>query len=88
MNTGAAKGREEMAVPATTTNTTKNATPGSPPASAAAADAANNDDNDKDDDNGINLDALRRRVRDLRCMLGTSADCLTNAKADAAVARA
>jgi hypothetical protein len=72
VNAGAAKGQEEMAVPAMTTNATRNATPGSPPASAAANNATNNDDNDEDDNNGINLDALRRRVRDLRHMLNGS----------------
>ena len=99
MNAGAAKGREEIAVPATTTNTTTNATQGSPPASAVAfatavtatavaAAATNNDNNGNDDNNnGVDLDALRRRVRDLHRMLHASADCLAKAEADAAVAR-
>ncbi len=97
MNAGVAKGQEEMAVSATTMNTTTNATPGNPPASAVAAAAAaaaaanNNDDNDNDDNNdndndGIDLDALCRRVRNLRCMLDASANRLANAEADAAVA--
>ncbi len=83
MIAGAAKGREEMAVLAMTTNAMTNATPGSPPASAvaiAAAAAAANDDNEDDDDNGVNLDALRRRIRDLRCMLDASANCLAHAE--------
>ena len=88
MNTGAAKGREEMAVPATTANETSNSTPGSPPASAVAAAAAADNDNDEDDDkdDGVDLDA-RRRVRDLRCMLDASVDHLANAKTDAALVR-
>ena len=102
MNAGATKGREEVAVPATTTNAKANAMPGSPPASAVAAATAaddndnddnnddddnNNDDNDDDDNDNNNLDALCRRVCNLRRMLNASTDCLANAKADAAVAR-
>jgi hypothetical protein len=85
VNAGAAKGREEMAVPAMTRNMATNATPGSPPASAIAAAANNdnndnndNDDNDDNDGNGVNLDALCRRVRDLRRMLNASANCLAH----------
>ncbi len=82
VNAGAAKGREEMAVPAMTTNATTNAMPGSPPASAAAAAAAaandNNNDNDNDDDDGVDLDALR--FRDLRRMLDASANRLAHAE--------
>ena len=83
MNAGAAKGQEEMAVPAMTTNATTNATPGSPSASAVAvvaAAAATNDDNDDDDDDGVDLDALRRRIRDLRRMLDASANRLAHAE--------
>ena len=86
MNVGTAKGREEMAVPAMTTNATTNATPGSPPASAVAVVAAaaaandNNDENDDDDDDGVDLDALRRRVHDLRRMLDASANRLAHAE--------
>ncbi len=84
VNAGAAKGQEEMAVPAMMMNATTNVTRGSPPASAvpAAAAAANaaNDDNDNNDNDGINLDALRRRVRDLRRMLDTSANRLAHAE--------
>ena len=73
-----------MAVPAMTTNATTNATQGSPPASAvpaaAAAAAAANDDNDDDDDNGVDLDALRCRVHDLRRMLDASANRLAHAE--------
>ena len=64
-----------MSVPATT-NATMNATPGIPTAAAAA-----------DDDDDVDVDALRRRVRDLRRMLDTNADRLADAEADAAVAR-
>ncbi len=96
VNAGAAKGQEEMAVPAMTTNVRTNATPGSPPASTVAAAAAaanddndNNEDNDNNDDNndnddndndGVNLDALRRRVRNLRRMLDASANRLAHAE--------
>ena len=81
VNAGAAKGREEMAVPAMTTNATTNATPGSPPASAVAAAAnAANDENNDDDDNSVDLDALRRRVHDLRRMLDASANRLAHAE--------
>ena len=81
-----------MAVLATTMNATTNATPGSPLASAVAAAAAannDNDDNDNDDveDNNVDLDTLRCRVRNLRRMLDASADCLADAKANAAIAR-
>ncbi len=72
-----------MAVPAMTTNGTTNATPGSPPASAvavAAAATATNDDNDNNDEDGVNLDALRRRIRDLCRMLDASANRLAHAK--------
>ncbi len=72
-----------MAVPAMTTNGTTNATLGSPPASAVAvvaAAAAANDDNDNNDEDGVDLDALRRRIRDLRRMLDTSANRLAHAK--------
>ena len=62
-----------------TTNATTNATPESPPASAVAAAAAN-DDNDDDDDDGVDLGALRRRVRDLRRMLDASANRLAHAE--------
>ena len=93
MNAGAAKGREEMAVPATTTNATTNATPGSPPASAiaavatAAAAATDNDDNNNKKDNGVELGALCRHVHDLHRMLNASADCLADTEANTAVAR-
>ena len=95
MNTGAAKGQEEMAAPATTINVTINETPGSPPVSAvalaAAADAAaaaddEDNNNDNDNNNNVNLNALCRHVPELCRMLNASADCLANAKADAAVA--
>ncbi len=72
-----------MAVLAMTTNATTNATPGSPPASAvavAAAATAANDDNDDNDDDGVDLEALRRPVRDLRRMLDGSANRLTHAE--------
>ena len=93
MNAGIAKRRKEMAVLATMTNATRNATPGSPPASAvvaaagAAAAAAANDNNNNKDDYGVNLDALRRRIHNLRRMLNASADRLADAVANAAVAR-
>ena len=87
MNAGTAKGREETAVPAMTTNATINAIPGSPPASAVAVVAAaaaandnNDENNDDDDDEGVDLDALRRRVHDLRRMLDASANCLAHAE--------
>ena len=50
MNAGAAKGREEMVVPASMTNATTNAMPGSPPASAVAATATADNDKDNDDE--------------------------------------
>ncbi len=87
MNAGAAKGQEEMVVPAMTTNATTNAMQGSPTASAiaavaAAATAANDDNgnNDNDDDNGVNLDALCRRVWDLHRIINASANLLPHAK--------
>ncbi len=84
MNAGAAKGQEEMTVPAMMTNATTNATQGSPPASAVAAAAAaannDNDNNDDDVDDGVDLDALRCRVRDLRRMLDASANRLAHAE--------
>ncbi len=75
MYAGAAKGREEMAVPAMTTNATTNATLGCPLASTvaiAAAAAAANDDNDNDDNDGIDLD--------LRRMIDVSANRLAHAE--------
>ena len=91
VNVGAAKGQEEMAVPATTTNVATNATPGTPPASAVAAATADNaaadEDSNDDNDNGVDLDALCHRVRDLRRMLDASANRLADIKADTAIAR-
>ena len=63
-----------------------NAMPGSPPESAAAAAVANDDDNNDEDNGGVDLEALRCRVCDLRRMLDVSADCLADTKADAVVA--
>ena len=87
VNPGAAKGREGMAVPATTTNATINTTPGSPPASAVSAPTAAAANDDDKEDNSVNLDMLRRRVRNLFPMLNVSADRLADAEANAAVAR-